>query len=167
MDEKTILVVDDEQSILNSITRTLMDDGYRILTALGGEEGLTKLKDHEVDLVISDYKMPGMSGLEFLRQVQIDYPDILTIMLTAHGDIETAMEAINEAGVYKFILKPWNEDELRVTVRRALELRQLILEKHSLLHQVKRQDAILSELEKRHPGITKLERDKNGYILLK
>jgi len=167
MNQHTILIVDDEEKIVKSLTRILMDDGYTILGALSGEEGLSKLKNHEVELVISDQKMPGMSGLEFLKKVQLDYPHILTIMLTAHGDLETAMEAINEAGVYKFILKPWNEADLRLTIRRALELREVVMERDSLLDQVKKQDATLRELEKKHPGITNVERDEHGRPFLK
>ncbi|MEA3361119.1 MAG: response regulator [Thermodesulfobacteriota bacterium] len=162
MTKGTILIVDDEENIIKSITRTLMEDGYAIFNAKSGEEGLQKLHIREVDLVISDQKMPGMSGINFLKKVQIDYPDILTIMLTAYGDIETAIDAINEAGIYKFILKPWNETDLRLTVKRALELRQLVMEKYSLLYQVKKRDAILRDLEKKYPGITKVERDEDA-----
>ena len=167
MNQHTILIVDDEEKIVKSLTRILIDDGYTILGALSGEEGLSKLKNHEVELVISDQKMPGMSGLEFLKKVQLDYPHILTIMLTAHGDLETAMEAINEAGVYKFILKPWNEADLRLTIKRALELREVVMERDSLLDEVKKQDATLRELENKHPGITKVERDEHGRPILK
>ena len=167
MNQHTILIVDDEEKIVKSLTRILIDDGYTILGALSGEEGLSKLKNHEVELVISDQKMPGMSGLEFLKKVQLDYPHILTIMLTAHGDLETAMEAINEAGVYKFILKPWNEADLRLTIKRALELREVVMERDSLMDQVKKQEAMLGELERKHPGITKVDRDEHGTPILK
>lgn len=166
MKKDTILIVDDEESILKSITRTLVDENYCILTAQSGEEALSKLKNHEVHLVISDQRMPGMTGLELLKKVKIDYPKTLTIILTAYGDIETAMEAINDAGVYKFILKPWDEADLRVTIKRALELRQLVTERDSLLQQLKTQEAIFKELERKYPGITKVERDKNGTPVL-
>ena len=95
------------------------------------------LKRYDVHLVISDQKMPGMIGLDFLKRVKSDYPQILTIMLTGQAEIEIAMSAINEAGVYKFILKPWDDYDLKVTVRRALEALELICERDSLLQQVK------------------------------
>jgi len=167
MNQHAILIVDDEENIVKSLTRILMDDGYTIQGAMSGEEGLRKLKKHEVHLVISDYKMPGMTGLEFLKRVQIDYPNILTIILTAYGDIETAIEAINDVGVYKFILKPWNEEDLRITIKRALELRELTIQKDTLIKRVKTQEIILKELEKKHPGITKVERDENDTTVLK
>lgn len=166
MKKSTILIVDDEISIVKSLTRSLMDDNYSILTALSGEEALLKLKNNEIDLVITDQRMPGMSGLEFLKKVQLEYPETLTIMLTAYGDIETAIEAINEAGVYKFILKPWNEAELRLTVQRALELRWLIMEKNVLQQKLKRQEAIFKKLEKKYPGITKVTRDEDGEVVI-
>ena len=166
MKKHTILIVDDEEMILKSIFRVLRNDNYQILTAQSGGEGFAVLKQYDVHLVISDQKMPGMNGLDFLKRVKIDYPQILTIMLTGHAELEIAMEAINEAGVYKFILKPWNDDDLKVTVRRALEALELICERDSLLQQVKVQDACLQDLEKEFPGISKIERDEDGYIIL-
>lgn len=166
MKKHTVLIVDDEEMILKSITRVLRNANYQILTAQSGGEGLAVLKEYAVDLVISDQKMPGMNGLDFLKRVKSDYPQILTIMLTGQAELEIAMDAINEAGVYKFILKPWNDDDLKVTVRRALEALELICERDSLLQQVKVQDAFLQDLEKEFPGISKVERDEDGYIIL-
>lgn len=165
MNRPTILIVDDDQNILKSIKRSLVDENYNILTAANGPEGLDMLAQHKVSLVISDQKMPGMSGLEFLQKVKIDYPNILTLMLTAHADVDTTIKAINDAGVYKFILKPWVPAELRMTIRRAVETRQLILEKTSLQQEVKNRDAILRDLERKHPGITRVERDEDGRVL--
>ena len=166
MRKHTVLIVDDEEMILKSIFRVLRNDNYQILTAQSGEEGLAVLKQYDVHLVISDQKMPGMNGLDFLKRVKSDYPQILTIMLTGQAELEIAMDAINEAGVYKFILKPWNDHDLKVTVRRALEALELICERDSLLQQVKVQDAFLQDLEKEFPGISKVDRDEDGYILL-
>jgi len=165
MHTQTILIVDDDENILKSIKRTLMDDNYNILTATSGQQGLALLKNYNVSLVVSDQKMPGMSGLEFLEKVKIDCPETLTIMLTAHADIDIAVKAINEAGIYKFILKPWDETNFRMTIRRAVETRQLIMERDSLVQKVKTHEAILKDLEKKHPGITKVERDEHGYVL--
>ena len=166
MKRQTILVVDDEKMILNAIKRVLRNENYNILTAESGDQGLLLLKDYDVQLVICDYNMPGMNGLEFLQNVKRDHPRILTIMLTGQMEIEIAMKAINEAGVYKFILKPWEGADLIITIRRALESLELILERESLLRQIKTRDVILQDLEKEHPGITKVERDENGYIFV-
>ncbi len=166
MKKHQILIVDDEKLILNAIKRTLRSENYTTLTAQSGDEGLMLLENHDVELVISDYNMPGMSGLDFLKRVKKDYPHILTIMLTGHAEIEIAINAINEAGVYKFILKPWEDADLKITIRRALESLELIKERNSLAKQVKDKDIILQNLEEEYPGITKVERDEDGYIIL-
>jgi two-component system probable response regulator PhcQ len=87
-------------------------------------------------------------------------------MLTGQAEIEVAVQAINEAGVYKFIQKPWDDADLKITIRRALESIDLISERDRLLQKVKSRDAILKELEKKHPGITKVDRDEDGYMLI-
>ncbi len=166
MQRYKILIVDDEEAVLTITADALSHDDYHILTAQSGREGLLKLETHEVHLIICDQKMPGMNGLEFLEKVQNKYPDVLTIMLTGYADIKTAVQAINETGVYKFILKPWKVEDLRLTVRRALELRTMIMERDSLLVQVKRQDAAFRAIEKEYPGITKIDRDQNGNVIV-
>jgi DNA-binding NtrC family response regulator len=165
MKRYTILVVDDEKSILYSIKHVLKNENYHILTAQNGIEGLALLKKHIVQLVISDHKMPGMTGVEFLKQVKILYPEILTIILTAYDDTEIAIDAINEAGVYKFILKPWENNDLIITIRRALESLELASERDKLLKRIHVIETTLKDLENEHPGISKIVRDEGGYII--
>jgi two-component system, probable response regulator PhcQ len=168
MNENKILVVDDEENIIKAIRRTFIDDAVEIVGATSGAEGLKMLaKDDDIDLVISDYKMPQMNGIEFLSRVQHDFPNVLTIILTAYGDIETAMQAINEVGAYKFILKPWNDSELRITVKRALELDKILKERNLLQRTVKRQDIVLKAMEKKYPGISEVEYDEDGNRIFK
>ncbi len=166
MDKHTILIVDDEKMILEITAEALADDRYTILTAQSGMEGLSILKKNHIHLIICDQKMPGQSGLEFLEKVRQEYPDILTIMQTGYGDIDTAVKAINDVGIYKFILKPCNMEDLRITVRRALEMRQMVFERNSLLIKVKKQDLALKEIEKQYPGITHVKRDADGNIVI-
>ena len=165
MKRYTILVVDDKKSILYSIKHVLKNENYHLLTAQSGIEGLRLLKKHNVQLVISDHKMPGMTGVEFLKQVKVLYPEILTIMLTAYDDTEIAIDAINEAGVYKFILKPWENNDLIITIRRALESLELELERNKLLKRIHVIETTLKDLENEHPGISKIVRDEDGYII--
>ena len=136
MSKSTILIVDDDATILMLMSNVFMYDDNYILTAENGEGGLAKLKNNKIDLVISDQNMPGMSGLQFLKRVRSEYPDVVTIILTASGEAETAVKAVNEVGVYQFILKPFNVMDLRLTVKRALEYKQLLEERNLLLQAV-------------------------------
>jgi two-component system probable response regulator PhcQ len=161
----TILVVDDEEFSIENIQRVLSDENYKVITVSNGQKGLDILKKHQVSMVISEYKIPLMNGLEFLEKVRIIYPDILTIMITDHADIELAIKAINEAGVYKFFLKPWDDIDFKNTIKKTLESLQVIKERDGLIRKVKTHEATLKDLEKRYPGITKVERDEDGCIL--
>jgi len=161
----TILVVDEEEIYLENIQGMLSDENCNIVTASSGQKGLDILKKQQVSMVISEYKIPLMNGLEFLEKVRIIYPHILTIMLTDQADIQLAIKAINEAGVYKFLLKPLDDIEFKNTIKKTLESFQVIKERDVLVRKVKTHEATLKDLEKRYPGITKVERDEDGYIL--
>jgi len=126
MEKPTLLIVDDEESILKSLTRTLVDEGLNILTALSGNQALETLENNKVDLIISDQRMPQMSGIEFLARVQKKHPNIITMMLTAYADIDVTIKAINDIGIYKFILKPWDEINLKLTIAKAKKLSTLL-----------------------------------------
>ncbi len=166
MHHHAILIVDDEPNVLKAFQRSLRKMPYTLMTAKGGEDALTLLEAREVSLVISDYNMPHMSGLEFLKTVKTRHPHTLTIMLTGQADLGVAVEAINDAGVYKFIQKPWDDADLKITIMRALESIDLIHERNQLRDKVKNREAILKELEKKHPGITQVHRDEDGYLIL-
>jgi len=155
----TILVVDNEELFLDYIQRVLLNENYNVITATSGKEGLNILGRQHVSMVISEYEIPLMNGMEFLD------PDILTIMVTEHSDIELAIKAINEVGVYKFLLKPWDDIDFKNMIKKTLESLQVIKERDALVRKVKTHEATLKELEKRYPGITKVERDEDGYIL--
>ena len=166
MTRHAILIVDDEVNVLNALVRCLRKLPITLLTATSGEEGLKLLSARDVSLVVSDYNMPKMNGMAFLAEVNERYPHILSIMLTGQAEMEIAVKAINEAGVYKFILKPWNDDDLRITLLRSLESIELADERDRLLNKVKRRETILNQLERKYPGITKLNRDNDGYLRL-
>ncbi len=119
-----ILLLDDEEGILESLELTLRDD-YRVFTARTGEEGLEILDREDIALVISDQVMPGMSGVEFLERVERRRPETIRMMLTGYADIGSLTRAINEGHIYRYVPKPWEPDELRLNVRRALEAWQL------------------------------------------
>src|ERR1700690_575264 len=117
----TILCVDDEPNVLNSLRRLFIDEPYTIRTAASAHEGLKLLAGEEGQIVISDYRMPNMDGVEFLREVRTRWPDTVRIVLSGYADTASIVSAINEGQIYKFIPKPWNDDELKVTVANAIE----------------------------------------------
>jgi len=124
MDEEVkILCVDDEKNVLRALERLFLDHEYEIITALSGEKGLELLKEKDhVRVVISDYRMPGMNGVDFLKSVYKERPDTVRIVLSGYADTASIVEAINEGQIYKFIAKPWNDDDLKVTISNAVDL---------------------------------------------
>ena len=120
-----LLFVDDEPNVLSSLRRTFHRENYEIQCAASAEEALALVRSRHFHLMITDFKMPGMNGADLLREVRDISPDTMRIMLTGHADTQAVMTAINEGAVYRFILKPWNDDDLRVTVALALEQYEL------------------------------------------
>lgn len=116
---RTLLLVDDEEGILHALSRLLHKEGYRLLTAGSGEDALRLLQEQEVHVILSDQRMPGMSGVELLTWVKAQYPDIIRMVLSGYADIEAVSEAINQGQVYKFLFKPWQNDALLATLREA------------------------------------------------
>lgn len=115
----TLLVVDDEPQILNALRRLLAEEGYRILLAGDANEGLELLARERVQVVVSDQRMPRMSGTEFLSRVKVMYPDTVRIILSGHTDLETVTQAVNEGAVYRVLAKPWDTEALRGHIRNA------------------------------------------------
>ncbi len=141
----TVLLVDDEPNVLNGLIRILHKEPYEILTANTAEEAAELLENENVDLIVSDEEMPGMSGTEFLACVARDYPDVVGIVLTGNPTLPAALRAINEGKVYQFFTKPCNEIDLAITIRRALEQKDLKEKSRELLEVTKRQSALIEE----------------------
>ncbi|MHC4695150.1 MAG: response regulator [Planctomycetota bacterium] len=141
----TVLLVDDEPNVLDGLTRALRKEPYQILAGNSAEEAAALLEDHSVDLIVSDEEMPGMSGTEFLGRVAQEYPDTVRIVLTGHPTLPAALRAINEGKVYQFFTKPCNEIDLAITIRRALEQKDLLEKSRDLLEVAKRQSALIDE----------------------
>ncbi len=115
-----ILIVDDESAILESLEFTLGSE-YRVFTAQTGVDGLEILEREEIALVIADQVMPGMTGVEFLEKVIEINPSAIRMMLKGYADMASLIRAINDGRIYRYIAKPWEPDELRVSVKRSLE----------------------------------------------
>jgi response regulator RpfG family c-di-GMP phosphodiesterase len=142
----TVLFVDDEEHILSALQRLFRKEGYHLITAPGGQEALELMGRHQVVLVVSDQRMPGMSGAELLQQVRERYPDTQRVILTGYSEMSAAIAAINEGQVYRFISKPWNDDEIKLVVRDALRRYELLEENRRLLELTQRQNAQLLDL---------------------
>jgi len=131
-DALTLLCVDDEPNILAALRRLFRARGYQVLTAESGAAGLQLLEQQPVDLVISDMRMPEMDGARFLTQVRERWPDTVRLLLTGYSDIHSILEAINCGEIYRYITKPWDDNDIVLVVRHALERRQLELDKRRL-----------------------------------
>ena len=162
----TLLVVDDVPSVLMMIRDAMASEPYRIRTAQSGEEALKILSREPVDVIITDEKMPGMSGSDLLAEVRNRYPDTVRMMLTGNATLASAIRAINEGEIYRFFTKPCNIVDLRVSIRQALERKELIRENRRLSRLVKRQSDALDVLEQQCPGITDVKRDADGAIII-
>jgi type II secretory ATPase GspE/PulE/Tfp pilus assembly ATPase PilB-like protein/DNA-binding response OmpR family regulator len=143
-----ILLVDDEPNVLKALQRVFRQEKYQVETAPSAREALKLLDQGAFHLVISDHMMPGMNGAELLKRAKALQPDMIRIMLTGHADTAAVMGAINEGAVYKFILKPWNDDDLRVTVALALEQHDLIRKNRQLQKENAKQSKEIGALAK-------------------
>jgi DNA-binding NtrC family response regulator len=162
----TVLFVDDDPHVTGGLRDALRKFPFTVLTATGGSQALTLLANHEVDAVVSDERMPGMTGSEFLSIVRQKHPQTIRIILTGEASLAAAIRAINEGEVYRFLTKPFAAVDLAVTIQRALQLRNLAPERAGPPVRTCEQDRILQELEGKHPGISTVKRNLDGTILL-
>lgn len=145
-----ILIVDDEEMVLKSIVSFLtLETEYKVMSFTSTREALDYLRDHDVDLVVSDYLMPEMDGISFLSKVREMRPEVPRIILTGYADKENAIKAINEVGLFQYIEKPWDNRELLMVFRNGLE-RQTLL---------RRLQEKMEEIEKSYAELHRLQRD--------
>jgi DNA-binding NtrC family response regulator len=140
-----ILIVDDESANLRALERVFRNE-HSVLIAQSGDEALVLLEQHDVALLISDQRMPGMTGIELLQKTVQLRPHMVRILLTGYTDVGTLIEAINCGQVYKYVTKPWNNDDLCLTVSRALEHFEANRIRHNLEMMNRRLRARLSEI---------------------
>lgn len=162
----SILIVDDEEFVRNALVRALRAEDYEIRTADGPKAAWEALSERPADIIMSDFKMPRMTGLELLQRVREQYPDSIRIMLTGHADTETVIDAVNNSEIYRFLTKPWNDDELKLVLRLAAAHLDTMRENRRLVELVQRQAELLRGIENKHPGITKVARSQNGAVVI-
>ncbi len=141
-----ILCVDDEPNILHALRRLFRSERYTLHLAESGQQGLELLGQHPIDLVISDMRMPGMDGAQFLAQVSTQWPAVVRFLLTGASDLDKTIDAINEGHIYRYISKPWEDNELKLSIRQALEQKRLREEKDRLEALTKKQNELLKTL---------------------
>ncbi|CAG1009164.1 Hydrogenase transcriptional regulatory protein hupR1 [Burkholderiales bacterium] len=175
-----ILLVDDEPNVLSALRRMCMNasappalDDPQVTVFTSPVGALDYLRDHPVELVISDYRMPGMDGATFLARVKALRPDTARIILSACTDMDGIVRAINEAGIFRFVNKPWSDAELKSTIADVLAHRALLAENRRLADEVRAQRSVilrqqleLERLEAETPGITQVRWSEDGGVLI-
>jgi EAL domain-containing protein (putative c-di-GMP-specific phosphodiesterase class I)/CheY-like chemotaxis protein len=162
---RRLLLVDDEANILSALKRLLRPDGYEIHSANSGEQGLELLAQQPVDVIISDQRMPGLNGADFLRQARVLRPDTLRIMLSGYTELQSVTDAVNEGAIYKFLTKPWNDEQLRAHLAEAFRLKEIADENVRLNMAVRNANHELASANRRmeqllHQMQRQIERDE-------
>jgi two-component system response regulator HupR/HoxA len=153
-----ILIVDDEPANLRSMER-LLGAQYEVLTALSGNEALQILLEHDVALLITDQRMPEMTGIELLKKTVTLRPRMVRMILTGYSDVAALVEAINCGQVYRYISKPWSNEDLRLTVQRALEHYETNKERYELELANQRLMSRIKEIEALVKSVSESEED--------
>ena len=151
--KNTIVIVDDEDMVLTSLRSFLtLETDYEVETFLKPTEALEYIRDNDVDLVMSDYLMPDMDGISFLAEVKKVRPEVPRIILTGYADKENAIKAINDVGLFQYIEKPWNNDDLLIILRNGIEKQRLMKKLQQKIDEINR---AYGELEGLHKEIVK------------
>lgn len=168
----TIAFIDDEINILSSIKRLLRHQGWDILTFSSPEVAVTELSGRQdIEIIVSDYRMPVMDGVETLNILKKGCPNALRMILSGHADLQGVLLAVNQAEIYRFITKPWVDEDFIVTLEKAVQYQNLMQDNLRLSEMVRqqqgkinRQQSELRRLESESPGLTKVNWDDDGSI---
>ena len=152
----SVLFVDDEPHLLEALQRLRLDEPYEVRTETNPELALAQVMEDAPTVVVADFYMPQMQGPAMLRKVREIDGSIVRIILTGKPDVTAVLEAVQEGSVYRFILKPWDEDELKMSLQQAIAYHRLLTDRDRLIREVESQRQTLETLEEKHPGITKL-----------
>lgn len=156
----TVLVIDDEPDVVKSV-QDLLRLEYRVLGATRAADGLTILQKEAVHVVLTDQRMPGMSGVEFLHNTQAEYPDVIRIIFTGYADIHAVVEAINQGNVFRYVMKPWDSDELLGIIRDACQRYDLIVERRTLADELEAKNA---DLQRANTELQKADQMKHAFV---
>ncbi len=158
----TVLFVDDEPSILRALARLFHGDPINVFTASNAEEALQIISRDTVHLLVTDNIMPGLSGVELAKRCRSVSPDTFRILLSGHSDMEAVLAALNEGEAYRFILKPWNDADLKAAVNVALAHRRLLDDNRRLVSELQVKNRMLDQIVSRFPEV--LQKSELGSI---
>jgi FixJ family two-component response regulator len=159
--QPTLLLVDDEENIVASLRRLLRAEGWLVLGATSAEQALQLMARHEVDVILSDHRMPGMTGVQLLRRVRDLYPDTVRLVLSGYTELQSITDAINEGAIYKFLAKPWDDAQLRADLRDAFALKEMADQNRRLDQEVQHANRELAELNRRQQALLDAQRAQN------
>ncbi|MBN2649109.1 MAG: hybrid sensor histidine kinase/response regulator [Prolixibacteraceae bacterium] len=168
---RSLLIIDDEPEIVKALTRQFRRS-YNVFSTTNAQDAFEILEKEHIQVVVSDQRMPGMSGVEFFGRIKNKYPDALKLILTGYSDIEAVIGAINEGQIFRYVTKPWNPEELNVIVKEAFEKHELITNNRKLMQQLQDANETLEhkvldrtkELEQANKKLLELNNEKNRYI---
>jgi diguanylate cyclase (GGDEF)-like protein/PAS domain S-box-containing protein len=158
--ERTLLLVDDEPNILAALKRQLRGTGLRILTAPGGKEGLVLLETEQVDVIVADQRMPGMTGVDFLRAVKHSHPETVRIVLSGFTELQSVTDAVNEGAIYKFLTKPWDDTQLRAHILEAFRHKEMADENRRLDLEVRTANQGLAQANRQLEEVLRQQQDQ-------
>jgi signal transduction histidine kinase len=169
--DHNLLIIDDEPEILKALTRQFRHK-YNVFSTTNAEEGFSIMEKENIQVVLSDQRMPGMTGVDFFSRIKTKYPDALKLILTGYSDIEAVIGAINDGQVFRYVTKPWNPDELETIIKEAFEKFELITRNRKLMHSLQEANETLElkvkertlQLEKLNHKLSELNIEKNRYI---
>lgn len=162
-----VLLVDDETNVTEGLKRNLRKEPLDIFTASSGRQALRILGEETIDIVVSDERMPEMSGAEFVARVQRDYPSTVRIMLSGQADLQAVVKAVNEGEIYRFLFKPCRAEELIATIHQAAKHKELLDRSAWLLREYKKQAEVIDQYENGGDRVSEVERDEDGAVMLK
>jgi two-component system, probable response regulator PhcQ len=166
MGQHTVAIIDDEAPIRKALRRILKYEPYHVVDFGKPEEAMEYVRSNPVSLVISDHTMPGMLGMDLLRTVRLVKPNTIRMILTGNANLEMALKAINEGAIYRFLTKPWDNDELLVSIRLGIRQYETEAENRRLAALVRKHQAVLERLEREQPGVTGLQKEPEGRVVL-
>ena len=165
VDKRRILIVDDEPNIVSSLRRLLGSEDRQVLTAKDAEGAWSLLKEQgEVEVIVCDNKLPGMTGIEFLTKAKRLYPDTVKILMTGYPDLNSAMDAINRAHIWRYVQKPVEVEELKLLVKQAFDYYRILRQNRLLLQVVRQQEEWLKALKEQHGAAVTEEMQQKAAI---